>query len=101
MESRIIDEDGYLDDSETYERSCVAPGCCGGEGCPEMLLLDHDLGGDDTVKEFLKWLQEFIGYDAKAKHIVENLDYRVHSENGPGKLWIQSFMESWKKSFQE
>lgn len=70
-------------------------------GCPEMLLLDHDLGGDDTSLHFLRWLAEWVRDDKKASVIVENLDYRIHSANPIGKENIKSFMESWKKSFQE
>lgn len=64
-------------------------------GMPESMSLDHDLGGDDTVMVFLKWLFGFA--DGKG---LGPPPYRVHSANPIGSKNIESFMESWRRSLQ-
>lgn len=61
-------------------------------GMPEFLYLDHDLGGDDTVMVFLKWLAN--EYWDGTSRIPE---YAVHSSNPAGRANIISFMETWWK----
>lgn len=63
-------------------------------GWPYHFSFDHDLGGDDTVVEFLKRLYNI--WDEK----TSIPSYFVHSANPIGKKNIISFMESWKKSLQ-
>lgn len=62
-------------------------------GMPSYMSLDHDLGGDDTSMEFLKWLANvYYTDDMKIPF------YYVHSENPIGRENIKAFMRSWKKS---
>lgn len=58
-------------------------------GLPKFMSLDHDLSGEDTSMEFLKWL---------SANFETPPDYRVHSANPVGTKNIISYMESWKKS---
>jgi len=66
-------------------------------GIPVFMSLDHDLGGDDTSMEFLKWLAQaddspFDTYD----HDVPG--FYVHSANPIGSENIKSFITSWARS---
>lgn len=58
---------------------------------PEELSLDHDLGGEDRVMDFLKLFHEMCG----EKPIPS---WKVHSANPVGRLNIMSFMDSWERS---
>jgi hypothetical protein len=60
-------------------------------GIPEFLDLDHDLGGDDRVMAFLRWLADRYPDGPVPK-------YRCHSENCVGGPAIVSFMSSWLRS---
>ncbi len=62
-------------------------------GLPEYMDLDHDLGGDDRVMVFLRWLSETFPDGPVPK-------YRVHSENCVGRPAIDSFMSSWVRSLK-
>lgn len=58
---------------------------------PSQLALDHDLGGEDTVMNFLKGLHELCGDRSIPK-------WTIHSANPVGRLNIESFMNSWERS---
>jgi hypothetical protein len=60
-------------------------------GLPEAISFDHDLGGEDNAMVYCRWMAETY-YDSKVP------EYAVHSANPVGKLNIESFMNSWKKS---
>jgi len=61
------------------------------KGLPKYMDLDFDLGGDDTVMIFLKWLE--------SNHPDGPVpEYRIHSENVEGRKTIESFLNSWKRS---
>ena len=60
-------------------------------GLPRHMDLDHDLGGDDNVRIFLKWLSEDY-YPAKIP------TFEVHSANVMAGPWISSFIKSWRQS---
>lgn len=59
---------------------------------PSQLALDHDLGGEDTIMNFLKGLYKM--WDGK-RPIPS---WTVHSGNPVGKKNIESYMNSWEKS---
>ena len=63
-------------------------------GMPELLSLDHDLGGDDTSMIFLNWL-------AREYHNGEDPipGYFIHSSNPVGSLNMIAFLDSWRNSF--
>lgn len=61
-------------------------------GMPTFMALDHDLGGNDTAMNFLKWLAN--EYWDGSSPIP---DYSVHSSNPAGRANIISFMETWWK----
>lgn len=63
------------------------------KGMPELMSLDHDLGGADTTMVFLNWLvrEHWNGTTAIPKS-------RVHSANTVGATNIRAFMDSWRKS---
>jgi len=60
-------------------------------GFPIFISLDHDLGPDSTIMEFLHWLAGNY-YDEGAPQ------YLVHSANPVGRANIIAFMTSWDKS---
>jgi|ERR1700722_5925717 len=62
-------------------------------GCPVLMDLDHDLGGDDTAMVFLKWLYE--------QYPNNYITWFVHSRNPDGVKNIQSFMDGWNDSARE
>lgn len=64
-------------------------------GPPSYISFDHDLGvladgSEDTAIRVINYLGNSY-YDAE-------IDYEVHSRNGPGSLNIISKMDSWKRS---
>lgn len=61
---------------------------------PTELALDHDLGGDDRIMDFLKGFQTICGDLPIPK-------WSVHSANPVGRLNIESFMNSWERSRNE
>ena len=76
-------------------------------GLPVLMSLDHDLGvldngADDTTMYFLKWL----AYDwYMTACLPEDLRrpfpiWMIHSDNGPGRLNMDSFLTSLKKSME-
>lgn len=54
---------------------------------PEIMSLDHDLGGDDTTRPIVLWCCENDFWP------VEVL---CHSSNHPGKEWIEKMAERYK-----
>jgi len=76
--------------------SADAQACVEALGMPEHMMLDHDLGGEDTVMRFLSWL----AYEyAPANGVTSLPTYSIHSDNPVGRSNIQSFMTSWRRSF--
>jgi len=66
-------------------------------GIPSEISFDHDLGGDDTSREFIKWLT-----DQLVENIIsfpEGFSYHVHSQNPIGAKWIKETMDSLIKYF--
>lgn len=61
-------------------------------GAPSFMHLDHDLGGDSTSMDFLKWLYENFP-DAPPP------PWSVHSANPVGRDNINSYLLSWKSLF--
>jgi len=66
-------------------------------GVPEHLSFDHDLGEDTpTGHDFAKWL---IEQDLDNTHVFpEGFTFYVHSANPPGRINIQSLMESYLRT---
>ena len=62
-------------------------------GYPEMMDLDHDLGGNDTAMIFVKWLFE-NGKDSNLRPPA----WRIHSKNPIGVANLQSYLSSWERS---
>ena len=63
-------------------------------GMPDFMQLDHDLGNNDKITTFLRWL----AYEYPNGPIPE---YNIHSENPVGKKNAESIMKSWAKSIKE
>jgi hypothetical protein len=57
---------------------------------PTELALDHDLGGDDNIMDFLKALYVIAGDRPVPK-------WSAHSANPCGRQNIEAFMNSWEK----
>lgn len=60
-------------------------------GMPTIMSLDHDLGGDATVMQFLHWLTDNY-FDNGPPTFV------VHSANPIGRDNMISYLESWRKA---
>jgi hypothetical protein len=63
-------------------------------GVPESMSLDHDLGGDETVMQFLRWLCDHHFEKGPPRYVV-------HSANPVGRDNMISFLESWKRAVRE
>ena len=63
-------------------------------GLPSHASFDHDLGGDDTVMKFIKWLIEY-DMDHNGTIIPNNFTYDVHSSNPPGVDNIRGLLDSY------
>lgn len=61
------------------------------KGVPIEIMFDHDLGGDDTVRNFIKWFANEL-LDGRF-NLPENFTYSVHSQNPIGAEWIKNFMD--------
>lgn len=96
--------DDQLDDPETPNRH-IPEGFLGAasteeakelvtfKGVPDFMDLDHDLGGNDTVMAFLRWLSNTYP-DGPVP------EYRVHSQNPNGIMNVISYLDSWKRSLR-
>ncbi len=60
-------------------------------GLPTAMDLDHDLGGEDTVMVFLKWLAGSFPNGPIP-------DWTVHSRNGEGIKSVYAYLNSWQRS---
>ncbi len=70
-------------------------------GFPAIMSLDHDLGElpngvEDTTMFFLKWM----GYECNTLTKDNFPVWMIHSDNGPGRLNMDSFLTSLKKSME-
>lgn len=65
-------------------------------GMTNHASFDHDLGGDDTAMEFIKWLIECdMDYDGAI--IPKDFTWNVHSANPVGVKNINGILESYMK----
>lgn len=72
-------------------------------GLPLFISFDHDLGGNDTSMNFVKWLaEEYFNMPNKnpGGNYLKIPGYIIHSQNPIGSKNIQSYMESWKKIYE-
>ncbi len=59
-------------------------------GIPNEIAFDHDLGGQDTTRNFIKWLiDHIIDNDL---HFPADFKFSVHSQNPIGADWIKHTM---------
>lgn len=70
------------------------------KGMPIFISFDHDLGPlpngkIDESTDFLKWL----AYESDIDLTNQIPNYRIHSDNGPGRDNIKAYMDSLKKRF--
>lgn len=81
---------GSREDFVVARSSAEAITVVSARGLPELLCLDHDLGGDDTAMVFLRWWTERV--DAPFPEVY------VHSENPVGRRNVESFVRSWNRA---
>jgi hypothetical protein len=62
-------------------------------GMPSEASFDHDLGGDDTVMIFLKWLIDY-DLDNNGAVIPTDFSWMTHSSNPNGKDNIDGLLKS-------
>jgi len=61
-------------------------------GLPIFISFDHDLGESGDVRDFVKWLCDYmIEKDVK---FPKGFTYQVHSQNPVGKEWIKGTMDN-------
>ena len=64
-------------------------------GVPEFISFDHDLGGDDTAMEFVKWL---IEQDLdRPGFIPTTFSFDIHSQNPIGASNLRHILSSYLK----
>lgn len=63
-------------------------------GVPKHISFDHDLGGNDTAMEFVKWMIE-RDISNQGNSIPDNFTFIVHSANPVGALNIQSLLNNY------
>lgn len=54
---------------------------------PEVMSLDHDLGGDDTTRPIVLWCCENDFWPVEVK---------IHTANPVGRDWLQGMIERYK-----
>lgn len=59
-------------------------------GCPSYISFDHDLGGDDTAMNIVKWMVE-MDLDNPG-WITKSFDFNVHSANPVGKANLEGYL---------
>lgn len=66
-------------------------------GMPQEISFDHDLGGDDTSRVFIKWLID--AFCRQAVSFPVGFTFSVHSQNPIGAEWINSTINSLQRHF--
>lgn len=61
----------------------------------KQLWLDHDLGGDDTVRGIVSWLEE-LGFNGEPAPIETIL---IHTANPVARGWMRAALERYYKTF--
>ena len=62
-------------------------------GLPKFISFDHDLGGTDTSRRFIFWLQDYM-MDNGFTFTGRDFDFYVHSQNPIGASWIRGTMSA-------
>lgn len=65
-------------------------------GCPSFISFDHDLGGDDTSMNVVRFIVD-LDLDSDDGFIPYNFNYFVHSANPVGKANIEGYLNSYLK----
>lgn len=67
-----------------------------GNGCPNFISFDHDLGADDTAMKIVKFLVE-KDINSNGKFIPKDFEYNVHSANPVGKSNLLGYLKCYLK----
>ena len=67
-------------------------------GIPDYISFDHDLGGEDTSRVFIKWLTDEL-IDGRLE-FTKAFAISVHSQNPIGAKWIRETMDGLIKYFR-
>jgi hypothetical protein len=59
-------------------------------GMPIEIAFDHDLGGEDTSRVFIRWLSDYM-IDNNLK-FPRYFRFSIHSQNPIGADWIENYM---------
>ena len=62
-------------------------------GVPALISFDHDLGGEDTAMNFVRWLID-LDLDINGS-IPADFSFEIHSQNPVGALNIRTLLESY------
>lgn len=60
-------------------------------GIPRFISFDHDLGGDDTSRNFIHWLSDYM-MNNEFTFVGRDFNFDVHSQNPIGARWIRGTM---------
>ena len=63
------------------------------QGIPKFISFDHDLGGDDTSRNFIHWLIDYM-LETEETFKGREFGFYVHSQNPIGAKWIRDTMTS-------
>ena len=63
-------------------------------GCPNFISFDHDLGGDDTSIDIVKFMIE-MDLDSEGDFIPTDFSWYVHSANPVGSANINGYLKSY------
>lgn len=70
------------------------------KGCPIEISFDHELQGDDTAMNVVKWMIQ-QDLDSNEKFIPEQFHFNVHSANPVGRENLQGLMGGYLKQRKE
>jgi hypothetical protein len=61
-------------------------------GIPHFISFDHDLGGDETGYELVKWM---VDLDMESPIFPPDFQFRVHSANPVGRKNIECYLNNY------
>jgi hypothetical protein len=65
-------------------------------GCPNFISFDHDLGGNDTAMNVVKFMVD-MDMDSDANFMPCTFNFNVHSANPVGAANIKGYLDSYLK----
>ena len=67
--------------------------CKAVKSLPKNIMFDHDLGGNDTSMQFIRWMVDELYKDELKYKLHPDFKFSVHSQNPVGAENIKSYMK--------